>query len=228
MPRLALGIEYDGSAYSGWQAQAHARSVQAELERALAAIACRPVAVTAAGRTDAGVHACAQVVHFDVSVHRPERAWVRGVNSHLPDDIGVRWVAAPGAAFDARRSALARAYRYLLVDAPLRPVLLRERVGWTWRRLDADRMQLAARHLLGEHDFSSFRAAGCQAHHPVRRVESLVVSRRDGVIAFDITANAFLHHMVRNIVGTLMAVGAGEAAPDWVADVLAGRDRCRA
>ena len=228
MTRLALGVEYDGSGYSGWQRQHHADSVQARLEQAIAAIARHPVEVVAAGRTDAGVHACAQVVHFDTPVARPGRAWVRGVNSHLPPDIGVRWVAWPGDDFDARRSGLYRSYRYLLMDTPLRPVLLRDRVGWTWKPLDAARMQAAAGHLIGEHDFSSFRAAACQAHHPVRRIKSLRIARHDGVIAFDITANAFLHHMVRNIVGTLMAVGAGEKPDDWVATVLAARDRRRA
>ncbi len=228
MTRLALGVEYDGSGYSGWQRQHHADSVQARLEQALAAIARHPVEVVAAGRTDAGVHACAQVVHFDTPVVRPGRAWVRGVNAHLPPDIGVRWVAWPGDDFDARRSGLYRSYRYLLLDTPLRPVLLRDRVGWTWKPLDAARMQAAAGDLIGEHDFSSFRAAACQAHHPVRRIQSLRIARHDGVIAFDITANAFLHHMVRNIVGTLMLVGAGEKPDDWVATVLAARDRRRA
>ena len=225
MPRLALGIEYDGSAYSGWQAQAHARSVQAELERALAAIACRPVAVTAAGRTDAGVHACAQVVHFDVSVHRPERAWVRGVNSHLPDDIGVRWVAAPGDDFDARRSGLSRRYHYVLQASPLAPVLMRHRVGWTWKTLTLEPMRAAARHLLGEHDFSSFRAAGCQAKHPVRTIVDVQLERQGEFIVFEVEANAFLHHMVRNIVGSLLLVGTGERPADWLAELLSARDR---
>lgn len=225
MTRLALGVEYDGSGYSGWQRQHHADSVQARLEQGIAAIARHPVEVVAAGRTDAGVHACAQVVHFDTPASRPGRAWVRGVNSHLPPDIGIRWAAWPGADFDARRSGLARSYRYLLLDAPLRPVLLRNRVAWTWKSLDVARMQAAAVALIGEHDFSSFRAAACQARHAIRRIETLRISRHDGVIAFDITANAFLHHMVRNIVGTLMAVGAAEQSPDWVAAVLAARDR---
>ncbi|MEX0385590.1 tRNA pseudouridine(38-40) synthase TruA [Spiribacter onubensis] len=228
MTRLALGVEYDGSGYCGWQRQHHADSIQTRLERAVAAIARHPVEVVAAGRTDAGVHACAQVVHFDTPVSRPGRAWVRGVNSHLPPDIGVRWVAWPGDDFDARRSGRSRSYRYLLLDSPLRPVLLRDRVSWTWKPLDVGRMQAAAGHLIGEHDFSSFRAAACQAHHPVRHIQSLRIARHDGVIAFDITANAFLHHMVRNIVGTLMAVGAGEKPDDWVASVLAARDRRRA
>lgn len=223
--RLALGVEYDGSAYRGWQAQAHAPSVQAELEAALHAIAGHPVRVTAAGRTDAGVHACAQVVHFDTPADRPDRAWVRGVNSHLPADIGVRWVARPGEDFDARRSGVARRYRYLLQASALAPVLSRARVGWTWKSLDVERMRVAAECLVGEHDFSSFRAAGCQAKHPVRRVTELTLRQQHDTIALDIEANAFLHHMVRNIVGSLMAVGAGDQSPAWLADVLAARDR---
>ena len=225
MPRLALGIEYDGSAYSGWQAQAHAPSVQAVVEQALTAIACTPVSVTAAGRTDAGVHACGQVVHCDVPVERPDRAWVRGVNSHLPADVGVRWVRRPGTAFDARRSASARRYRYVLQASPLAPVLLRHQVAWTWKRLALAPMRAAAGCLLGEHDFSSFRAAGCQARHPVRRVHGIELSQAGDLFIFDIEANAFLHHMVRNIVGSLMQVGAGEQPPEWMAQVLRQRDR---
>ncbi len=225
MTRIALGIEYDGSAYSGWQRQAHARTIQACLEQALTAIAEHPIEVTAAGRTDAGVHACAQVVHFDSPIDRPERAWLRGVNSHLPNDIGVRWVRYPGDRFDARRSGLSRCYRYLLLDDPLSPVLWRDRVGWTWKSLEVASMHAAAQALLGEHDFSSFRAAGCQAHHPIRRVIAVSVKREHRLIAVDIEANAFLHHMVRNIVGSLILVGSGEQPQSWLADVLQARDR---
>ncbi|AGY92409.1 hypothetical protein SPICUR_07230 [Spiribacter curvatus] len=228
MTRLAIGVEYDGSGYSGWQRQRHADSVQVRLDQALSAVACHPVQTVAAGRTDAGVHACEQVVHFDTDASRPDRAWVKGVNAHLPADIGVRWVAHPGNGFDARRSGVSRAYRYLLIDSPERPVLLRDRVGWTFRALDAGPMQQAAEALLGEHDFSSFRASACQAQHPLRRVETLTVRRRQGLVVVDIQANAFLHHMVRNIVGTLMPVGAGERSVDWVGGVLAARDRRRA
>ena len=228
MTRLAIGLEYDGRDYSGWQRQHHADSVQARLEKALGAIARHPVETVAAGRTDAGVHACEQVVHFDTDASRPDRAWVKGVNTHLPDDIGVRWVVHPGDEFDARRSASTRTYRYLLIDCPERPVLLRDRVGWTFRALDVAPMQRAAESLIGEHDFSSFRASGCQAHHPLRRVDALTVNRHRGVVIVDIRANAFLHHMVRNIVGTLMQVGAGERPAEWVGDVLAARDRRRA
>ncbi|MBY5268977.1 tRNA pseudouridine(38-40) synthase TruA [Spiribacter salinus] len=225
MPRIALGLEYDGSAYRGWQTQAHAVAVQSELEAALAEIAGHPVRVTAAGRTDAGVHACSQVVHFDTEAERPDRAWVRGVNTHLPADIGVRWVAHPGKRFDARRSGVARRYRYLLQSSALAPVLMRNRVGWTWKALDLEPMRAAVGCLLGEHDFSSFRAAGCQARHPVRTVTEVSLERRGSLIALEIEANAFLHHMVRNVVGSLMVIGSGERPSGWLADVLQARDR---
>ena len=225
MSRIALGVEYDGTAYCGWQTQAHAAAVQPELEAALAAVANQPIQVTAAGRTDRGVHACAQVVHFDTDAERPDRAWVRGVNTHLPADIGVRWVARPGVAFDARRSGTARRYRYLLESSALTPVLMRSRVGWTWKALDIEPMQIAAGCLVGEHDFSSFRAAGCQARHPVRTVNEVSLTRQGSLIAFEIEANAFLHHMVRNLVGSLMAIGSGERDPGWLAEVLQARDR---
>ena len=228
MPRLALGIEYDGTAYSGWQAQQHAPSVQAALEAALAEIAQHPVSVTASGRTDAGVHALTQVVHCDVSVERPLRAWVRGVNAHLPKDIGVRWAQWVSADFDARRSAQSRRYRYILCTQPIRPVLYRSRVGWTYKSLAVEPMQRAAAALLGEHDFSSFRAAGCQAKHAVRRIHSLSVSATAPFVHIDIEANAFIHHMVRNIVGTLIPIGAGEQPAEWMGEVLAARDRTKA
>lgn len=228
MPRIALGIEYDGTAFSGWQRQAHAASVQAAVEDAVSRIADAPVAVTCAGRTDAGVHATGQVAHFDCAARRPDRAWVRGVNAHLPPSIGVRWVARPGPEFHARFSATARRYRYVLLSDPLRPVLRRDRVAWTWKPLALAPMQEAARCLLGEHDFSAFRAVGCQARQPVRRVRELTLARHGDCVVLDIEANAFLHHMVRNIAGALLAVGAGEQPVEWVAEVLAGRDRTRA
>ncbi|MCS4504418.1 tRNA pseudouridine(38-40) synthase TruA [Arhodomonas aquaeolei] len=223
--RIALGIEYDGSAYSGWQRQDHAPSVQADLEAALARIADAPVTVTCAGRTDAGVHATHQVVHLDPPVPRPERAWVRGVTSNLPAAIGVRWMRPVAQDFHARFSARARRYRYVIRTDPLRPVLLRDRVSWTWRALSIEPMRLAAAHLVGEHDFTSFRAVACQAKHPVRRIHELTVSGGDGFVYVDIEANAFLHHMVRNIAGVLMAVGSGDRPPDWAAEVLAARNR---
>lgn len=228
MSRLALGIEYDGTAYSGWQAQDHAPSVQAAVENALAQIAQHPVSVTASGRTDAGVHALAQVIHCDVAVERPLRAWVRGVNAHLPSDIGVRWARAVDEHFDARRSAQARRYRYILCAQPTRPVLHRHRVGWTYKSLCVTPMQQAATCLIGEHDFSSFRAAGCQAKHPVRNIHALSVSAVGSLIHIDIEANAFIHHMVRNIVGTLIPIGAGEQSAAWLGEVLAARDRTQA
>lgn len=228
MPRIALGIEYDGTAFSGWQRQAHAASVQAAVEGAVSRIADAPVAVICAGRTDAGVHATGQVAHFDCDARRPDRAWVRGVNAHLPPSIGVRWVAHPGPEFHARFSATARRYRYVLLSDPLRPVLRRGRVAWTWKPLSLAPMQDAARCLLGEHDFSAFRAVGCQARQPVRTVRELTLARHGDCVVLDIEANAFLHHMVRNIAGALLAVGAGERPVEWVAEVLAGRDRTRA
>jgi len=225
MPRIALGLEYDGSAYRGWQRQSRVASVQACVEQALGQVADEPIELHAAGRTDRGVHACGQVVHFDTTAERPDEAWLRGVNSHLPADIGVRWVRYPSDDFDARRWAYARRYRYLLMDSELPPVLWRSRVGWTWKPLDAERMHQAAQCLIGERDFSSFRAASCQAKHPYRMLRSVSVERMGPCVAVDVEANAFLHHMVRNIVGTLMVVGCGEQSPDWVAMVLAARDR---
>lgn len=226
--RIALGVEYDGTAYSGWQRQAHADSVQAVLESALSRVADAPVTVTCAGRTDAGVHATQQVVHLDPPAQRPERAWVRGVNSNLPGSVAVTWMRGVDERFHARFSATARRYRYVMLSHPVRPALNRDRVAWTWRTLAVEPMHEAARHLLGEHDFSAFRAVACQAKHPVRTVHHLSLTRVGDYLYLDIEANAFLHHMVRNIAGTLMAVGAGEREPDWVADVLAGRDRTRA
>lgn len=223
--RIALGLEYDGTEFSGWQRQAHAPSVQAALERALTRVADEPIEVVCAGRTDAGVHATGQVVHFDTAARRPDRAWVRGVNTHLPAAVGVRWVRPVAADLHARFSAVARCYRYLILSDPIRPVLRRDHVAWTWEALAPDPMQEAARHLLGEHDFSSFRARACQAKHPVRTIHRLEVTALDAGICIDIEANAFLHHMVRNIGGALIAVGAGRKPPAWVADVLAARDR---
>lgn len=225
MKRIALGIEYDGKRFSGWQRQPHAPSVQEALEHALSRVADRPVEVVCAGRTDAGVHATHQVVHFDTATVRPERAWVRGVNSNLPGDVGVRWMREVAADFHARFSATARTYRYVILSHPVRPVLDRHRVAWTWRPLDVAPMRDAARHLLGEHDFSSFRAVACQAKHPVRTVHRLDVRYDGDRVALEVEANAFLHHMVRNIAGVLMAVGAGERRPDWAREVLDARDR---
>ena len=226
--RIALGVEYNGSRYSGWQVQRHAPSVQAALERALGKVADAPVQVTCAGRTDAGVHALGQVVHFDTDARRRMHGWRLGATSALPDDIAVVWAREVPESFSARFSATARRYRYVLLNRAVRPGLLQGRVGWTWAPLDAAAMEAAGRRLLGEHDFSSFRAVDCQSRHPRRCIARLSV-RRDGEFVYvDIEANAFLHHMVRNIVGTLMVVGRGERDPAWVEQVLAARDRTRA
>ncbi len=226
--RIALGIEYVGSGFSGWQVQQGERTVQGALEEALSRVAARSIRVTCAGRTDAGVHALGQVVHFDTDARRPVTAWTLGANSSLPADASVRWALEASDEFHARFSALSRTYRYVIYNAGVRSPLLAGRTWWRRRPLDVDIMQVAVRHLLGEHDFSSFRAAGCQARSPVRRVTEASVTRRGALVCVQITANAFLHHMVRNVAGTLAKVGTGEADPDWVGEVLDRKDRRRA
>jgi len=226
--RIAIGLEYDGSRFLGWQTQPGGGAVQDVLEKALAAIAGEPVPVTAAGRTDRGVHAAAQVAHFDTRAARPETAWVRGVNAFLPESIAVLWARRVDAEFHARFSATARTYRYRLINRPVRPALAARLAGWYYARLDVAAMRSAARALVGEHDFSAFRAAECQAKTPVRSVHSIDIEQRGDEIDFVIRANAFLHHMVRNIVGSLVYVGAGRQPPDWIAEVLASRDRNKA
>jgi tRNA pseudouridine38-40 synthase len=226
--RIALGIEYDGSAFCGWQTQSSGCAVQDALERALAQIAGEKLATICAGRTDAGVHALAQVVHFDTRAARPDSAWVRGVNTFLPAVAAVTWMRAVPAQFNARFSARERCYRYVLLNHPVRPALNTGRVGWFHAPLELDRMREAARVLLGEHDFSAFRSAECQARSPVRELRRLVVSRCGDFVVFDLAANAFLHHMVRNIVGCLVYVGAGKHDAAWVGDVLASRNRALA
>ena len=223
--KVALVVEYNGQAYSGWQSQHHAPSVQAVLEKALSRIADHPVAVVAAGRTDAGVHAAGQTVHFETVAQRPPRAWTLGCNSHLPADISVRWAGEVPADFHARYSAQWRRYRYLICDRATRPALLAGRVAWYHYALDASRMQQAAGHLPGEHDFSSFRAAECQSRTAFRRLDEITVRRVGELVVVDVQANAFLHHMVRNLAGVLLAVGRGEREPEWAAEVLAARDR---
>lgn len=223
--RLALGLEYDGRAFRGWQTQPGGQTVQDHLEAALAAVHGAPVQTITAGRTDTGVHALAQVVHFDAVNHRPESAWVRGVNAHLPDGVAVLWAKAVDAAFNARASAMARHYRYVLLNHAVRPVLLAGRVGWLHGPLDLEGMQQAAARLQGEHDFSAFRSAECQAATPVRRMHAARVTRQGRFILFDFHANAFLHHQVRNMVGALAWVGLRRRSPDWVGAVLASRDR---
>lgn len=223
--RIAIAVEYDGSVFSGWQSQHGARTVQDCVEQALSRVADHPVRVVCAGRTDAGVHACAQVIHFDTDARRRERAWVRGGNTHLPPEVALRWAREVPDTFHARFCARRRAYRYLLTSDPVRPTYLRGRVSWDYRRLDPVRMQQAAALLLGRHDFSAFRAAGCQARSPVRDLVRLDVTGDGTWFRFDAEADAFLQHMVRNLVGVLCAIGAGEREPGWAAEVLAGRDR---
>lgn len=223
--RLALGIEYDGSAYCGWQRQRQGESVQGVLEGALSFVADESLKVTCAGRTDAGVHAVGQVAHFDTAAERSPRSWALGANSRLPADVAVRWVEQVDDEFHARFSAVSRSYRYLVLNRRLRSALHRERACWVHRPLDVAAMQEAADALVGEHDFSAFRAAGCQARTPVREIARLAVTRLDDWVVMDVTANAFLQHMVRNIAGLLIVVGAAEAPPALAAEVLAGRER---
>jgi len=228
MHRIALGIEYDGSGFLGWQTQPGGGTVQDALEPALAEIAGSPVSVTAAGRTDRGVHARLQVVHFDTAAVRPESAWVRGVNALLPASVAVLWSREVDRQFHARYSALSRTYRYELLNRGVRPALEAGRVGWFHLALDIESMRQAARLLEGEHDFSAFRSAECQAATPVRTLESLEIEARGERIDFVLRANAFLHHMVRNIVGTLVYVGKGRHPPSWVEQVLRAKDRAQA
>ena len=223
--RIAVGIEYDGSRYRGWQRQESAPSVQAEVERALGFVADHPVEATCAGRTDAGVHALAQVAHFDTTAERSPRSWVLGANTRLPPDIALLWAVPVDSGFHARYSALSRSYRYLIHNRLSRPALLRRRVCWVHEPLEEAAMHAAAQELVGEHDFSAFRAAECQSRTPLRRIETIEVSRRGECVALCVTANAFLHHMVRNIAGTLITVGRGERPGGWVREVLESRDR---
>lgn len=225
--RIALGIEYDGTAYQGWQRQRNGTGVQSLVERALSRVANQEIDTVCAGRTDAGVHAEAQVVHFDTDASRTTRSWLLGTNSNLPDDISASWAAFVDDDFHARYSALARSYRYLILNRLTRSALYRQRAWWVHWPLDADRMNAGARHLLGEHDFSAFRAAGCQARTPVREIFELSVRRQGEWLLVHARANAFLQHMVRNIVGLLVTIGRGEKRPGWARQVLEGRDRTR-
>lgn len=224
--RVALGIEYKGARYRGWQRQeSGVPSVQAALEKALSQVAAEPVSLMCAGRTDAGVHASGQVVHFDTRVERPLKAWIMGGNANLPPDISVTWAKVMPAEFHARFKAFARRYRYVIYNDPIRPAHLAEEVTWNHRPLEVARMREAAAHLVGTHDFTSFRAVQCQAKSPVKTVHHLEVIEHGRFIVIDVRANAFLHHMVRNFAGVLMTIGAGEREPGWVAEVLAARDR---
>jgi tRNA pseudouridine38-40 synthase len=223
--RIALGVEYDGSAYCGWQTQPSGCGVQDALERALSQIADQGIEVQCAGRTDAGVHALGQVVHFDTEARRPIAAWVRGVNALLPHSIAVTWSREVDSAFHARSCARGRAYTYLLLNRPERPGLHHDHLGWHHHRLELESMRQAAAHLLGVHDFSAFRAAECQARSPVKELRRLDIERKGEMVIFQLAADAFLHHMVRNIVGCLVKVGNGTRPPDWLKVVLEGRDR---
>ncbi|WP_374336022.1 tRNA pseudouridine(38-40) synthase TruA [Leeia sp.] len=231
--RWVLGLEYRGTAFAGWQRQPQVDTLQARLEAAIETIAGQFSTVHAAGRTDRGVHASMQVVHFDTEVHRLEQAWVRGVNSHLPDDMAVLWARPVEAPFHARFSAMRRRYRYFLYSHPVRPGLLATRVGWLHHKLSLQSMQEAASCLLGEHDFSAFRSSECQAKSPIKHLQQLSLHTHDApgrqgeLIELRFTANAFLHHMVRNMVGALVHVGTGRAPVSWMADLLASRDRSK-
>lgn len=226
--RIALGLEYDGSRFLGWQTQPGGGTVQDSLETALAAIAGEVLGVTCAGRTDRGVHAREQVVHFDTAVARPLTAWVRGINAVLPESIAVLWAKPVDAGFHARYSATARTYRYVLINRAVRPALAARYAGWFHQDVDVAAMREAAAALVGDHDFSAFRSSECQAKTPRRSLRRLDIEERDERIDFVLTANAFLHHMVRNLVGTLVYVGKGKHGPAWAREVLQSRDRSRA
>jgi len=224
--RIALGVEYDGQPFCGWQRQKDdLPTVQGALEAGLSQVANEPVKIVCAGRTDTGVHACAQVIHFDTRAQRSERSWVFGANANIDKAVSVLWARPVSTDFHARFSALSRRYRYVIANRRVRPSFAAGRVSWDPRPLDEHRMQQAALHLLGEHDFNAYRAAACQAHSPVRTLHRLDVQRKRDLVIIDIEANAFLHHMVRNIAGVLMAIGAGEQEVDWSREVLEARDR---
>jgi tRNA pseudouridine38-40 synthase len=223
--RLALGISYNGQAYDGWQSQPSGRTVQDQLESALQRFATVPISTVCAGRTDAGVHGLMQVVHFDTEVQREDFSWVRGTNTFLPADIAVQWARPVPADFHARNSARARRYAYVLLEAPVRPSVEAGRVGWVFRPLDADAMCQAATHIVGEHDFTSFRASSCQSPTPVKTLAPVGISRRGPYWRFEFEGNAFLHHMIRNIMGCLLVVGQGLHPPEWMREVLLAKSR---
>lgn len=225
MVRMALGVAYDGSHWNGWQTQPHRNTVQDTLQAALSRFVAQPVSVTCAGRTDTGVHALSQVVHLDVNVSRRLESWVRGVNALLPASIAVQWACAVPDTFHARFSAMSRTYVYVVRNTRVRSPILDARVGWVHQEIQLEPMRQAAEKLLGEHDFSAFRSSQCQAHSPVRTLSALNISRQGEFFFFQFQANAFLHHMVRNIMGTLLYVGRGKNSPEWVVELLARRDR---
>ena len=223
--RWALGVSYNGQAYDGWQSQPSGRTVQDKLEAALAQFAAQPVATICAGRTDAGVHGLMQVVHFDTEVQRAEFSWVRGTNTFLPPDIAVQWARPVPDAFHSRASARARRYAYVLLESPVRPSIEAGRAGWVFRPLDQRAMEEATTHLVGEHDFTSFRASACQAKSPVKTLQPVRITRRGPYWRFDFEANAFLHHMIRNLMGCIVQVGQGLQPPGWMKDVLEAKSR---
>ena len=223
--RYAIGIEYDGAEFCGWQRQNHAPSVQLSVEKALASVANHAVAVICAGRTDTGVHARGQVVHFDSPSIRSDRQWILGINSNLPDSVRVLWIRLVDVSFHARFGALSRSYQYRILNRWVRPAIGSTYLGWCRYALDTGVMHDAAQILTGKHDFSAFRSAGCSAQHAIREVTVISVSRDEDIVIIDITANAFLYHMVRNIVGSLIPVGLGEKSSQWFTEVFQGRDR---
>jgi tRNA pseudouridine38-40 synthase len=227
--RIALGVSYSGSGYEGWQSQLSGNTVQDKLELALGKFAAQPIRTLCAGRTDAGVHGLMQVVHFDTPLQRDIASWVRGTNAFLPSDIAVQWAREVPDQFHCRGSAIARRYAYVVLESPVRPSVEAGRVGWVYRPLDEAAMRQAVTYLVGEHDFSSFRAAQCQAKSPVKTISRIEISQRGDPGArywrFEFEANAFLHHMIRNIMGCLVAIGQGNYPPDWLAEVMAARSR---
>lgn len=223
--RIALGVEYDGSQFHGWQAQKGLRTVQSELEKALSKVADHPVEIHCAGRTDTGVHATGQVVHFDTNSQRGIRAWIYGGNSNLPKDIAVRWAKQVDDDFHARHSAFSRHYRYIIYNHPIRSSQYTSGVTWQYRPLDVELMQRAAQYFIGEHDFTSFRAVSCQSRTPMRNVTEFNVSRHGDLVILEVKANAFLHHMVRNLAGVLITIGAGKRDSSWAKTVLDAKDR---
>lgn len=223
--RIALGVSYNGQAYDGWQSQPSGRTVQDQLEAALSQFTTQPVSTLCAGRTDAGVHGMMQVVHLDTPLQREPSSWVRGTNRFLPPDIAIQWAQPVPDAFHARASAIARRYAYVLLESPVRPSVDAGRVGWTFRPMDATAMRAAAATLLGEHDFTSFRASSCQARSPVKTMKRIEIHQHGAYWRFEFEASAFLHHMIRNIMGCLLVIGQGQQPPAWMAQVLAARDR---
>jgi tRNA pseudouridine38-40 synthase len=235
LKRIVFGLQYDGAPWLGYQTQPHRQTVQDQLEAALNRFACQPLHTTCAGRTDAGVHALEQVIHFDTDLVREPFSWVRGTNAYLPPSIAVRWAREvphhgliDNQQFHARFSARVRCYHYVLYNHPIHSPILRGKAGWVFRPLDVERMQQGANYLLGNHDFSAFRAAQCQAKTPVKDMHQIEIERKGDMIVFTLRASAFLHHMVRNIVGSLIVVGTGNQRPEWMAELLAGRDRSKA